>query len=109
MRVAGCVGLCELLGVPAHVVQPRQSRYNARVFVDECFVCGSAAGEVHHLRERATADADGFVGNHHMNAAFNLVAVCEKCHAAQHRRGEGASASASPKRVLKTSRGRKIV
>ena len=99
----------ELLGVPAHVVQPRQSRYNARVFVDECFVCGSAAGEVHHLRERATADADGFVGNHHMNAAFNLVAVCEKCHAAQHRRGEGASASASPKRVLKTSRGRKIV
>lgn len=94
----------EITGVPEHMVAPRPSRYNARVFVDTCFVCGEVANEVHHLKEQATADADGFVaGGHHMNKAFNLVAICEKCHRVQHQNTIGGTTV-----IKKTSKGRRI-
>lgn len=101
----------ELLGVPEHLVAPRASRYNAKVFVDVCFLCGAVADEVHHLREQADADADGWfasaggVGAHHKDAKFNLVAVCAACHDKQHahaKRGE------TVKKTVKTTRGRRL-
>ena len=96
----------ELMGVPEHIVAPRSCRYNAGVYVDTCFLCGKAADEVHHLRERATADAAGFIADagHHMNAAFNLVAICKACHLAQHH-----GADAKKNRLVKTTKGSQIL
>ena len=76
----------EVMGEPRHVVTPRPSRYNARVFVDACALCGGPADETHHVREQREADADGYIDGHlRKNARHNLAALCEACHAAVHR------------------------
>ena len=95
----------ETLGHSQNMVNPRRSRYNAGVYVDRCVMCGKPAEEVHHLREQATADALGFVGDHHKNAAFNLVAICRECHDAEHK----GAAVEGVKKAVKTSRGPRIV
>ena len=116
LEVAGALGMGDafmqgahrirkaLLGVPTHLVAPRASRYNARVFVDACALCGKRADATHHVREQASADDDGFVDGHRVNAAFNLVAVCDACHARLHK-----DPHAPPARTAKTTRGRRIV
>ena len=56
------------------------------------------------MREQAEA-VDGFVDGHRVHAAFNLVAVCDKCHVAHHLHQEEATKEV----VKKTSRGRRVV
>ena len=56
----------------------RRSRYNAKVLVDSCGVCGKPAAETHHLEHQATA------GVHVKNRRHNLVPLCEKCHDGVH-------------------------
>jgi DNA mismatch repair protein MutS len=74
-----------VLGVPAHIVRPRASRYNAAVFVDVCGMCGKPADHTHHVRFQSEADARGYVGHFHKDAAHNLVPLCEPCHERVHR------------------------
>jgi DNA mismatch repair ATPase MutS len=59
-------------------VRRRASRYNARVLVDRCGVCGNAAQETHHIVPQAVADARV------KNRAHNLVPLCTPCHDAVH-------------------------
>jgi DNA mismatch repair protein MutS len=56
------------------LVTPRRSRYNAKLVVDTCGVCGEPATETHHLEPQATAK------KHVKNRRHNLVPLCEKCH-----------------------------
>jgi DNA mismatch repair protein MutS len=67
----------------------KASRYNARVAVQVCGVCGSNRQlETHHILPQASANTDGFVGpGLHKNAAGNLVVLCDGCHN-RHHRGE---------------------
>jgi len=58
----------------------RTSKYNAKVVVDKCKLCGAGADEVHHIKEQYLANAAGFIGTMHKNKKENLVALCEKCH-----------------------------
>jgi hypothetical protein len=71
----------------------RPSRYNAKVVLDACCVCGrNRAREVHHIRPQHDADENGFVAaaddrqgaRYHKDAAFNLAPLCHGCHAAAH-------------------------
>ena len=76
----------EIMGEPRDLVRPRQSRYNARVYVDACSMCGRPADETHHVREQREADAMGFIDGHlRKNARHNLAPLCEACHLAVHR------------------------
>lgn len=75
----------EMLGTGEAALGTHKSRYNARLFVDACRVCGKRDGvEVHHIAEQCTADADGFIGHAHKNRASNLVPLCSACHEGVH-------------------------
>ena len=56
------------------LVTPRRSRYNAKLVMDTCGLCGQHATETHHLEPQATAKP------HIKNRRHNLVPLCEKCH-----------------------------
>lgn len=59
------------------------SRYNSRVLIDNCGICGNEnrAEEVHHIRFQKEADNNGIIENrYHKNAAFNLIPLCRVCH-----------------------------
>lgn len=56
----------------------RKSRYNARVVVDCCGVCGAPAEETHHIVPQAIAEARV------KNRRHNLVSLCRRCHDATH-------------------------
>ena len=67
----------------ARSILPEPSRYNKAVFMDQpCQICGEKMHEVHHIHHQAHADGAGFIRDTHLrkNAAYNLVAVCSKCH-----------------------------
>ena len=61
------------------------SRYNSKVYVDSCFICGKRS-ELHtdHVLEQHLADKDGYIGNYSKDASFNLVVLCAECHRSCH-------------------------
>jgi DNA mismatch repair protein MutS len=71
---------CELEGRTPELVASTKSRYNAKIFMDTCSLCGSSPSETHHVAPQAGADENGFIDHFHKNSAFNLIAVCERCH-----------------------------
>ena len=61
------------------------SAWNSTVQRRTCELCGAATGlEVHHIEQRATAVAGRLSDGTSMNAARNLIVVCEACHDAHH-------------------------
>jgi DNA mismatch repair protein MutS len=61
------------------------SRYNSKVEVKACSICGSDKSlESHHIKHQATAK-DGFVDDGvRTHDASNLVVLCEHCHNEHH-------------------------
>lgn len=57
-----------------------KSRYNARLVVNKCGICGEAATETHHIIPQANKEVSRKLLNH----LSNLVPLCEKCHHATH-------------------------
>jgi DNA mismatch repair protein MutS len=76
----------ELLGIESVILSAQKSPYNSSKFISKCEICLANCDEVHHIKEQAMADDDGFIGSIHKNDKFNLICVCEKCHDAIHRR-----------------------
>lgn len=74
----------DLMDMPASVVSTETSQYNARLFKDNCGICGGKQAEVHHIKQQRDADENGFIGHHHKNRLFNLMNICESCHDAVH-------------------------
>lgn len=64
----------QVMGETTALSSTRRSRYNAKVIVDACGVCGKAALETHHLEHQAVAS------DHVKNRRYNLVPLCERCH-----------------------------
>lgn len=61
-------------------VKSRKSRYNSKVYVDVCKLCGSEENvHQHHVQEQNTA-VNGFIGNYSKNDERNLLSLCENCH-----------------------------
>ena len=67
----------------------KSSRYNARVKLQNCAVCGYTPKgtydiplDTHHIHEQRYANAKtGLIdGRFHKNKAHNLVALCKPCH-----------------------------
>lgn len=74
-----------LLHMPMELGGSKTTRYNARVIMDKCELCGSSVPkEAHHIRPQQEADANGFIEHFHKNRAFNIVPLCHKCHSRIH-------------------------
>lgn len=70
----------EILAHSTALVNTKQSRYNAKVFMDECQVCHQPAVDAHHIKPQELANADDFIGSTRKNSKANLVPLCKDCH-----------------------------
>tara|TARA_A100001015_G_C15042470_1_gene740709 strand:+ start:364 stop:3570 length:3207 start_codon:yes stop_codon:yes gene_type:complete len=70
----------ELLEIPKYVVNPKQSPYNGKVYVDVCKICGKQGVDTHHIQFQESADEQGHIGASHKNQTSNLVVLCQACH-----------------------------
>ena len=69
------------IGQSLNILDNKRSRYNSKVIVDSCSMCGVKDNlHTHHIREQNEADENGMIENFHKNKKFNLLVVCEKCH-----------------------------
>ena len=74
----------------AGALSHKQSAYNSDKIRGLCEKCGQQiARETHHISPQCSADADGIIRGEddikfHKNHLQNLMALCEKCHDAEH-------------------------
>ncbi|WP_421716043.1 MutS-related protein [Arcobacter arenosus] len=64
--------------------QRKTSKYNKDVFAASCVICGKACDDVHHIKEQARANKDGFIGHINANHKYNLIPLCKKHHKMVH-------------------------
>lgn len=76
----------KLMNITDNIVDYKPSRYNAKVLVDKCEICGDSTDEIHHIKEQHKADKNGMIDNHHKNVKNNLMNVCTVCHDKIHRK-----------------------
>jgi DNA mismatch repair protein MutS len=70
----------EMIG-NTHLLNTKVSRYNSKLYVDQCLLCSKSTGlETHHLREQVEADEKGFIDHFHKDERFNLLVLCKECH-----------------------------
>ena len=62
----------------------KTSKYNNNVFASSCVVCGRACDDVHHIKEQARANKDGFIGHINANHKYNLIPLCKEHHKMVH-------------------------
>lgn len=78
----------EYSDLPKNVVSTKKSRYNSKIYVDECSLCKTNLNlDTHHLQEQNKADERGFISHYHKNSSFNLLVLCKTCHQALHKSG----------------------
>lgn len=58
----------------------KSSRYNARLVVDHCAVCGDRATQTHHIKQQK----DFTRGDRSKNQLSNLAPLCDRCHDSVH-------------------------
>nr|ADJ53919.1 MutS-like protein [Pseudochrysogorgia bellona]ADJ53920.1 MutS-like protein [Pseudochrysogorgia bellona] len=59
----------------------RPSKYNSKVFIDSCEICGAPAEAIHHIKPKRLSGGHPF----NLNRRSNLVPVCSSCHLDIHR------------------------
>ncbi len=83
----------KLLDIPSEVISNRTSKYNAKLVVDKCKVCGKRAEDTHHIHFQCNADEDGAIEasntKFHKNVKSNLVTLCKRCHINVHHSIDG--------------------
>ncbi len=83
----------KILDVPQELVSSRTSKYNAKLIVNKCKICGNHADDVHHIDFQCSADDNGTIESQnskfHKNVKANLVALCKKCHINVHHSIDG--------------------
>ncbi len=69
------------VGNSLNILENKRSRYNKKVIMDCCSICGERKNlHTHHIREQNEANENGMIEHFHKNKKFNLQVVCEKCH-----------------------------
>lgn len=66
------------------LTQKKTSKYNKDVFASTCVICGRACDDVHHIKEQARANKDGFIGHVNQNHKYNLIPLCKLHHKMVH-------------------------
>ncbi len=62
----------------------KSSKYNKDLFVSTCVICGRPVDDVHHIKEQARANKDGFIGHVNANHKYNLIPLCKEHHKMVH-------------------------
>jgi DNA mismatch repair protein MutS len=83
----------KILDIPVELVSSRTSKYNAKLVVDKCKICGNRADDTHHIDFQCSANSDGAIqrgeNRFHKNVEANLVALCKTCHVKVHHSVDG--------------------
>jgi DNA mismatch repair protein MutS len=66
------------------LTQRKTSKYNNSVIAANCVICGKSCDDVHHIKEQARANKDGFIGHINANHKYNLVPLCKVHHKMVH-------------------------
>ncbi|WP_419770446.1 MAG: MutS-related protein [Candidatus Marinarcus sp.] len=66
------------------VTQQKQSKYNKNMILSTCIICGRAVDDVHHIKEQARANKEGFIGHVNVNHKYNLIPLCKEHHKMVH-------------------------
>ena len=75
----------KFIGESEKILNQKKSRYNSKLYVDHCEMCGSRENlHTHHKREQNEANENGLIDHFHKNIKFNLMIVCETCHQSIH-------------------------
>ena len=93
-----------------YIVNPVISKYNNRIIVSECKLCGNPARETHHIVQQKDANEYGISQSHsqtqpqpiHIHDKSNLIVLCESCHLKQHHGVEKIA------KIIKTSEGNEV-
>ncbi len=102
----------QLMDVSTNLVEPKTSKYNSKLIVSSCGVCGYIPNggiplDTHHIVYQQTQDENGFVKinntNFHKNQEYNLIPLCKKCHDEEH------NGNLTIKGYIETTNGRKLV
>ncbi|MGM0519561.1 MAG: MutS-related protein [Campylobacterota bacterium] len=64
--------------------QRKTSKYNKNLYVTTCVICGKNCDDVHHIKEQARANKDGFIEHINANHKYNLIPLCKKHHKMVH-------------------------
>lgn len=63
------------------ILNPKPSKYNKDLYVNECSNCGSKENlHTHHIKPQKDSDENGMIEGYHKNSLFNLKILCEDCH-----------------------------
>ena len=66
------------------LTQRKTSKYNKNVFASSCVICGRPCDDVHHIKEQARANKDGFIEHINANHKYNLIPLCKEHHKMVH-------------------------
>ncbi|MGB5917915.1 MutS-related protein [Arcobacter sp.] len=66
------------------ISQRKTSKYNKDLIVSTCVICGKNVDDVHHIKEQARANKDGFIGHINANHKYNLIPLCKEHHKMVH-------------------------
>tara|TARA_B100001063_G_scaffold172415_1_gene161552 strand:- start:233 stop:3193 length:2961 start_codon:yes stop_codon:yes gene_type:complete len=64
--------------------QRKTSKYNKNVYSSTCVICGRACDDVHHIKEQARANKEGFIEHINANHKYNLIPLCKEHHKMVH-------------------------
>ena len=102
----------QLMDIPTNIVEPKSSKYNSKLIVSGCGICGYIPNggiplDTHHIVYQQNQDENGFVKikntSFHKNEEYNLIPLCKKCHDDEH------NGNLKIKGYIETSNGRKIL
>lgn len=70
----------EIQELDVNIIPLNKSRYNKKIYMTKCKICGGKAEETHHINYQHKSDKDGYFVDHHKNDLHNLVPLCKECH-----------------------------
>lgn len=105
----------EMLNKPKHIIADKISRYNSKIYMYECQLCGKKIDnkdsncnlDSHHINFQKDCNKDNFIINKpHIkkNAGSNIVVICKSCHHQIHD-----DKSINIEGYVDTSKGKKLV
>jgi DNA mismatch repair protein MutS len=66
------------------LAQRKSSKYNKDLIVSTCVICGKNVDDVHHIKEQARANKEGYIGHINANHKYNLIPLCKEHHKMVH-------------------------
>ena len=76
----------EIMGVKETILEYKPSKYNSKLIVDICEICGNDADDTHHIKFQCSADSNNIIEGHiQKDTKGNLVPLCKPCHENVHK------------------------